>query len=187
MAVNGEILCFGDSNTYGCDPRGSFGGRYARPWPQQLSALLCRGVVNAGENGREIPRREHEIMWFRELFETEPVGMLIVMLGTNDLLQGARPEETAERMRAFLEKSPTEPHKTMLIAPPALQPGAWVPSRELEEASKRLGGLYRALASSLGCRFADAGEWGIELAYDGVHFTQAGHAAFAAALAEIMR
>ena len=24
-----KLWCFGDSNTYGCDPRGFFGGRYA--------------------------------------------------------------------------------------------------------------------------------------------------------------
>ena len=31
----------------------------------------------------------------------------------------------------------------------------------------------------LGGRFADAGAWGIALAYDGVHFTGQGHRAFA--------
>ena len=27
-----KILCFGDSNTYGYDPRGYFGGRYDHPY-----------------------------------------------------------------------------------------------------------------------------------------------------------
>ena len=35
---------------------------------------------------------------------------------------------------------------------------------------------YEALAERLGVRFADAGEWDIPLAFDGVHFTEAGHA-----------
>lgn len=45
-----------------------------------------------------------------------------------------------------------------------------------------LAGLYRALAERLGIRFADAGAWGVSLAYDGVHLTGPGHRAFAAGL-----
>ena len=41
-----------------------------------------------------------------------------------------------------------------------------------------------ALAERLGIRFADAGNWNIPLAYDGVHFTEQGHRAFAAGLLE---
>ena len=43
-------------------------------------------------------------------------------------------------------------------------------------------GRYRRLAERLGVRFADAGAWGVALAYDGVHFTSQGHRAFAAGL-----
>ena len=38
---------------------------------------------------------------------------------------------------------------------------------------------YRALAERLGVRFTDAGAWDVGLAYDGVHFTEQGHRAFA--------
>ena len=30
-----KLWCFGDSNTYGYDPCGFFGGRYAAPWLDQ--------------------------------------------------------------------------------------------------------------------------------------------------------
>ena len=33
-----KIICLGDSNTYGYDPRGYFGGRYDHPWPELLAA-----------------------------------------------------------------------------------------------------------------------------------------------------
>ncbi len=36
-------------------------------------------------------------------------------------------------------------------------------------------------------RFADAGKWNISLAYDGVHFTEQGHRAFAAGLLEELK
>ena len=42
---------------------------------------------------------------------------------------------------------------------------------------------YEALAERLGIPYADAGQWGVELAYDGVHFTEEGHAHFADGLA----
>ena len=38
---------------------------------------------------------------------------------------------------------------------------------------------YKALSQRLGVGFADAGEWNIPLTFDGVHFTEEGHNAFA--------
>ena len=51
----------------------------------------------------------------------------------------------------------------------------------------RAGLSQDALAERLGIRFADAGTWGIPLAYDGVHFTEQGHKNFAAGLLEELR
>ena len=51
--------------------------------------------------------------------------------------------------------------------------------QRLIDASTKLAVQYRALAERLGARFADAGAWGVDLAYDGVHFTEQGHRAFA--------
>ena len=28
-----KVICYGDSNTYGYDPRDPLGGRYDMPWP----------------------------------------------------------------------------------------------------------------------------------------------------------
>ena len=41
--------------------------------------------------------------------------------------------------------------------------------------------------SWLGVRFADAGDWNIPMAYDGVHFTEQGHRAFSAGLLEALK
>ena len=53
-----RILCFGDSNTYGYDPRSYFGGRYGpeERWVDLLSGLCGAECVNLGSNGRSIPR-----------------------------------------------------------------------------------------------------------------------------------
>ena len=60
-----KLWCFGDSNTYGYDPCGFFGGRYAAPWPALLAEKTGFQVINDEKNGRMIPEREHEFLRFR--------------------------------------------------------------------------------------------------------------------------
>ena len=188
----GRILCFGDSNTYGYDPRGCFGGRYGpeQRWTGKLKAAGF-DVRNLGQNGLTIPApREAELLAMRA---GDPSGLdtLTVMLGTNDLLRDAAlsAEDAAGRMARYLaalaEKLP--PEKLLLIAPVPMVPGEWVTDPRQQRESARLGPCYAAAAASLGVRFADAGAWGVGLCFDGVHFTEAGHAAFAAGLLVVLR
>ena len=65
--------------------------------------------------------------------------------------------------------------------------GAWVPSQQLIDDSRTFARLCQALAKQMGILFADAGKWDIHLAYDGVHFTEQGHRAFAAGLLEELK
>ena len=168
-----KILCFGDSNTYGFDPRSYFGGRYdaANRWPNLLTGYT---IINAGENGREIPRNPHFL---------PEADWLIVMLGTNDLLQGASAAEAAARMERFL--APLLP-RVLLVSPPPMKRGAWVPSDVLVEESIRLAAEYRTIAEKLGIPFIDNRDLSIGLCFDGVHFTEAGHHIFAANLQKVL-
>ena len=179
-----KLWCFGDSNTYGYDPCGFFGGRYAEPWPALLAEKIGFQVINDGKNGRMIPEREHEFLQFRRDAERYNVDALIVMLGTNDLLEGAAAETAAARMEAFLNRCNVP--MILLISPPPMKLGAWVPDDGLVEESKELSRQYENLAKRLGLSYADAGEWDITLAYDGVHFTEEGHARFAEELASCL-
>ena len=177
-----RILCFGDSNTYGYDPRGFFGGRYdaADRWTDRIAKQTGYEVINAGANGREIPRslcmRQHA-----------PVDMFLVMLGTNDLLQGASAEEAATRMEAFLRSLLPHCSQILLICPPPMKRGAWVPTDELVIESIRLAEQYKLLAEKLHIPFVDTHRWNIQLTFDGVHFTEAGHHSFADHLMECLR
>ena len=98
-----RILCFGDSNTYGYDPRGFFGDRYGAEdrWVDLLVKQTGHECINAGANGQEIPHNPYAIGL---LAEHAPVDIFLVMLGTNDLLQGASAEEATARMEAFLNQ-----------------------------------------------------------------------------------
>lgn len=175
------VICFGDSNTYGYDPRGYFGGRYDADsrWVDILAAETGWTVYNMGQNGREIPSAA-------PAFPAD-TDLLIIMLGTNNLLQGCSPEQTAERLHQFLSGIHLDRSKILLIAPPPLTLGAWVPSAKLIDDSRTFARLCQPLAERMGIRFADAGKWDIPLAYDGVHFTEQGHKAFAAGLLEELK
>ena len=178
------VWCFGDSNTYGYDPCVQFGSRFQNPWPELLAEKLDAQVVNDGENGRMIPRRESELLRFRRTAVQLGADILIVLLGGNDLLCGAAPGEIAGRMEKLLTSPVAK--EVLLIGPPPLKRGAWVPEDRLVTDSMELSRLYRLLAERLGIRYADAGCWAIELAYDGVHFTSEGHVRFAEETALIL-
>lgn len=176
-----HIICFGDSNTYGYDPRGYFGGRYDADcrWVDILTAETGWDISNMGQNGREISTAAPAFPADTEL--------LIVMLGTNDLLQGRSPEQAAERLERFLAGISLNRSQLLLIAPPPMAMGEWVSSPQLIDDSRIFAQLCQALAERLSIRFADAGKCDIPLAYDGVHFTEQGHKAFASGLLEELK
>ena len=173
-----RILCFGDSNTYGYDPRGFFGDRYGAEdrWVDLLAEQTGHDCINAGANGREIPRNPYAL---RLLTKHAPVDIFLVMLGTNDLLQGGSAKEAATRMEIFL--NPLLPHckQILLVVPPPMTRGAWVPTDELATESIHLAEEYKFLAEKLNISFVDTHYWNIDLTFDGVHFTESGHHTFA--------
>ena len=171
-----NVICYGDSNTYGYDPRSYFGDRYdsGSRWVDILARKTGWNIENQGMNGRGIPGMPVSF--------SKETDLLIVMLGTNDLLLGRSPEGTAQRMERFLGQTGLAPDKILLIAPPPMVMGTWVEDMGLIHASRSLAGAYGQLARELAVKFADAGTWDVSLAFDGVHFTEDGHRAFARSL-----
>lgn len=181
-----KILCYGDSNTYGYDPRDPFGGRYEADerWPELLAGKTGHTVVNAGMNGREIPRTFTALRALCRLVEEETPDLLAVLLGTNDVLNGATPEEASAAMGMFIAALRERfPELTVLLIAPV--PFA-IPGYAQSECSRQLSAVYRALAKKEGLLFADAGQWNIPLGYDGIHFTADGHRIFADRLADCL-
>lgn len=175
------VICFGDSNTYGYDPRSWLGGRYdaSSRWVDIVAAETGWTICNMGQNGREIPTTAPAF--------PEDTDLLIVMLGTNDLLQGCSAESAAGKLEGFLAALSLLRDRILLIAPPPMMLGEWVPSQQLVNASKNFTRCCRELAEQMGIQFADAGRWNNSLTYDGVHFTEQGHKAFAAGLLEELK
>ena len=204
-----RICCIGDSNTYGYDPALPMGGRYHYEvrWEGRLEAA-GHSVANHGYNGLPVMRRSLHAMFARQVEREGPFDLVTVMLGSNDIILGSSPEETAADMEALImtlketlgegsADGTPEPFaatsspaaavpntRILLIAPPPFVPGFWVEGEEQIRRSKALAGEYKALAERQHILFADAGQWGIPLAFDGVHFTEEGHRIFAEKLIE---
>ena len=183
-----RIVCYGDSNTYGYDGDDPFGARLPvdSRWPELLGGLLGCECFNCGLNGRTIPHFQRGIEAdLAMICRYAPCTLVIVMLGTNDLFTDTEPEETAERMRRFLEKLKEAVPETaiLLCAPP--------PVTDFGEAYisafETLADLYGELAGELGVAFVDSTGWGIRTAGDGVHFSERGHRVFAVKMAQTVR
>ncbi len=180
-----RILCLGDSNTYGYDPRSYIGSRYPEDirWTGRLKRE-GREVINRGQNGQCIYRTTSLQGLKRQITGRAAPDRILLMLGTNDVLLGTEPEDCGERMETVLCFLRGEAKRThiLLIAPPPLQPGEWIETADQIANSQRLSEVYAELAKKKEIDFADAGNWGVELCFDGVHFSPAGHAAFALGL-----
>lgn len=145
-----RLLCYGDSNTYGYDPRSYLGGRY--PQSVRWTALLREYgwvVINRGENGRSIPHGDGEIKAAIQSLCRMEADILTVMLGSNDLLQPSCPSarECADRMERFLTAllhvdGWGKPRKILLVAPPPMALGDWVQDEKTIAASRRLAECY---------------------------------------------
>lgn len=166
-----KVVCFGDSNTWGYDPRDFFGGPYDMIWPELLQKKTGWNVCNWGENGREIPSQPVSF--------PGDMDLLILMLGTNDLLQGREPGEIRGRLERFLRSLSIRKDRILLVSPPRLKPGTWVADQKMMELSVEMSDAFRAFALQQGIIFADSEKWNLPIAYDGVHLTEQGHKLFA--------
>ncbi len=186
-----KLLCYGDSNTYGYDPRGPIPGRYDADdrWCNLLAKQTNWIVINGGENGRIVPEPYWNYTDLKRMIkDNEPVDATCIMLGTNDVLISSRMDVTpiVKRMEALFDF--LEIHwpdmKLVLITPPPFD----IP--EFPEATVKLANLikaYRELAERRGINFIDNHSWNLPLAYDGAHFSPKGHHVFAEHIAQALK
>ena len=120
----------------------------------------------------------------------EPIDLLTVMLGSNDLLMnsGFRAEDAAERMDALMDRLRGElpKQRILLISPNPVNEGLWVREKRLKTESRRMAECYRPIAEKYGAYFADSSNWNVGTGSDGVHFTEQGHRNFADGLEKVL-
>lgn len=210
-----QILCYGDSNTWGFMP-GS-GQRYpaGQRWPGVMAHRLGEPyhVVEAGLNGRTTVF-DDPVDHYRNglkslgatLLQACPLDLVILALGTNDLkFTDAR--ESARGISALISETRkvlTEtahiyeaepwvtPVRILVIAPILVHP-------DLEKISpdttirggyvKSLGfaASYQAAADKAGAWFLDGSRWASPSDVDGVHMMPAAHRSLGLAAADKVR
>ncbi len=177
------IICFGDSNTYGFDPRSFLGDRYTPEyrWCDILGKRLGSKVINMGQNGRTVPADSCKSLE-RAIEENPDCDMLVVMLGTNDILLGQQAEYNAEKMeKLILHLKELSGMNIILAAPPDI-----VFEDAFGKELKRLSEMYEKLAEKTGCYFCNTAKWNMELCYDGIHLTEKANIEFAERFAEFI-
>ena len=168
------IICFGDSNSYGFDPRSYLGDRYEKEnrWCDIVSSKLGLRLINLSQNGRPVPAGKSRNLE-RIIRENPELNTLIIMLGTNDVLLGQSAEHICEKMEQFIEKiRALSDINIILLAPPRIE----IPE---DKELLKLSHLYEALALKLGCFFCDFHNLDAELCFDGVHLTEKDNRLFA--------
>lgn len=211
-----RVLCYGDSNTWGYMPEGQPDGFHMRyPEDVRWTGILAEElgdryvVVEEGLNGRTTSFdepgfrcRNGAAYLESSLLTHEPIDVVIVMLGTNDLKKHicGDPAASAESLTSLLtqiKNSLVGPKGTtpriLVIAPPHMGTGILKSPFSSDyngfatiEASKQLVPLYKEKADAYGAEFLDASQHAA-VGADGVHITVEGHARLGLAVADSVR
>ncbi|MGI6236906.1 MAG: SGNH/GDSL hydrolase family protein [Candidatus Excrementavichristensenella sp.] len=205
------ILCFGDSNTYGYDPAG---GRYDEEtrWPMVMQRILGEGyrVVEEGLGGRTFSQDDPTEGGFKSgisylppcLKSHNPLELVIVMLGTNDIKQrfGLNAQTIAHNLnevvrivRSYGMSAEGTAPGILVVSPPhigewvteAVFSGAFVP--HAHAISLELAGQLQRYSKLLKCHFVDAAAHVQSCPADGVHLTAQAQIHLGRVLAEVVR
>jgi lysophospholipase L1-like esterase len=203
-----RILCFGDSLTWGLDPgTGRRHGEDVR-WPCVMQQALGPGVraIEEGQGGRSTvfddPDSDVDKNGARALpiilSTHQPLDLVILMLGANDLKPGIRgdPQAAAEGMERLVHLVRSHPwHAScavpsiLIVSPPHFRTTAKGEpprmGRRIED-SRQLAPLYADVATREDCGFFDAATVATASDVDGVHLEAADTRAIGAALAGLV-
>ena len=201
------ILVIGDSLTWGADPVTKRRHPRAFRWPDAMQAGLGVGVEVMTEAlcGRTTTFDDHAVLEERNaalslpmlLGSHQPLSLVIIMLGTNDLkphLCGLASGAQAG-MKRLVQLVRTHPYidgavpKILIIAPPPRIPTPARPetSAHTLQQSQLLAPLYRELAETEGVWFFDAGRSCTPSMADGVHLDREQTQALGQALSLYLR
>lgn len=201
-----NILCFGDSNTWGGHPvDGSRFGRDIR-WPGALQTMLGDDyyIVEEGLNGRTTDLDDqgshvrNGLNYLPACIKShDPLDILIIMLGTNDLKDRFR--RTAADVAkaneilvlAARENTRSENMKVLLISPALPNPNA--PGFDEYQADftkgyeKSLGFAkeLKKIAVKNDCLFLDAAPIA-SVGEDGLHLSEEGHKKLAVEISKVI-
>ena len=206
------VLCYGDSNTYGYDPR-TDGDPYPAGvrWPDILANTLGDGykVIVEGLSGRTTAYDRLDAPWKNGypylmpcIGSHKPIDYLIFMLGTNDcnVEMCLSAEDIAAGMELLVTtaKAATQEMqryvpKIVIVAPAVIRPelAGTTFEYQLDETSVQkshdIVPLYEQIAKKHGCLFLDASTSLEVTEIDCEHLTEKGHQQLAELLLNLIQ
>ena len=202
-----SILAFGDSLTWGYNASTGMRMAYEDRWPNVLAAGLNNKarVIEEGMNGRTTVFDDSTVDEERNgavglpiaLKSHQPLDLLIVMLGTNDL-KHCRAFDASMGMERLVKLTRNHSWSGTYTAPPIIlmAPPCLVPTQnewfndlwghKIEE-SKLFAKHYVRMADEMGVHFFDAGSVAQASDVDGGHLDVAGTRAIGAALVPVVK
>jgi len=202
-----NILCYGDSNTWGYAP--GTGERFSWDcrWPGILQQSLGKTfhIIEAGLNGRTTVFDDPDKAGCNGLTSLGPIlescpllSMVILMLGTNDLkyhldVSAIETAQGIERLVEIIEansaRATQDVPQILIVSPPGIHAGSLTSStlfRGAREKLREFPRLFADVADKKGCRFLDAAQFVNPSPVDGVHLDEQGHARLAQMIARAL-
>ncbi len=197
-----QILCFGDSNTYGYIPITGKRQPWEKRWTGILNEKLGLNEYRIHEEGLvgrttifDDPLREgrNGVKSFHNILETHtPLNLIIIMLGTNDCkkVYSANANVIGKGITKLINQAKTysPESKILLISPIYLGEGVWEDgfdpefSRSSVETSKQLKKEYENISRQNDIYFLAASDYAEPSEGDREHMNEDGHRNFANAV-----
>ena len=202
-----NILCFGDSNTFGSIPGGRGRWPLYERWTSVLQDILgenyriieegCGGRTTVWEDNLELDKNGRTALRI-SLLSHRPLDLVIIMLGTNDLKSrfSLQPEDIAAGAAELghlvdrFDYGAVHPIPKVLLVSP-IHAGEHVETfsgftHNAYDVSLQLAPLYERHAQDNGWLFLDAAKHAEPSPRDQLHMEKESHHSLAKALAEVI-
>ena len=201
------ILCYGDSNTWGCNPATKERFSISERWPGILAQELGAEyrVVEEGLGGRTTVW-DDPIEGYKNgkeylipcLASHKPIDLVAILLGTNDLKKRFSVSAYDIAMsagvlvgiaQASAAGPRNRPPQILLMAPPVVGHLTDLAEafQDAQDKSKKFGAYYRQVAQTYGCHFFDTAEIVTSSEIDGIHWEASEHLKLGRAVAARMK
>jgi lysophospholipase L1-like esterase len=194
-----RILCYGDSNTWGDDPR-TGAPRYAANvrWPGVLQDKLGQNfeIIEEGLCGRttvlDDPKESDRNgkTYLEPCLKThQPIDIVILMLGTNDLKErfNLSAEDISKNIEQLILIIKKYTKKIILLSPALVNENienSMEGMKGAEGKSRQFAKYYQIVAEKHGCEFINIAEYVNPSPIDGCHLSAESHSQIAKILTE---
>lgn len=195
-----QILCFGDSNTYGLIPGTEDRYPWGVRWTSRLEEMVKPSQYRIVEEGlcgrttdfndlRRAGRKATDS--FSMILEShQPLDTVILMLGTNDCkkVYDASEYQIGKGLEKLLIKIRNHLDKTKVLIVSPIELGSEVEEKDPEfdrksvKTSRRLKHVYRKMAEKYGFEFLAASDYAKASGKDQQHLDENGHRILASAI-----